>query len=144
MLMLMPRSVKFGATTIESVTAVAIDRAPDKLIADRGDGGPHITFADVPEQRVTVSVRQHLIREDVTDLKPGASGTLAVWTAPAASETARRKLSGVAVLLSSETELRSGASAASGVVATRVLRFLMVSADGAADAITITDAGAEI
>lgn len=144
MLMLMPQAVKFGSSTLESVTAVAIDRAASKAIADGGDAGRHIVFADVPEQKVTLTVRQHLTREDLNDPRPGAIGTLAVWTAPAASETGRRKLSGTAVLMSSETELRSGASAASGVVATRVLKFLMVSTDGAVDPITITDAGAEV
>jgi hypothetical protein len=142
MLMLSPRVVKFGAVVVERVVAVAFDRAAAKSVVEWGDGGPHVVFADVPEQRVTVTVRQVLTREDAADLVPGTSGTLVVYAGPTGAEGGRRKISGTAVLMASESDVRGGEGVE--VSAGRTLRFVMVSADGAADPITVSDAGAEV
>jgi hypothetical protein len=142
MLMMSPRVVKFGAVVIERVVAVAVDRAAAKSAVEWGDGGPHVVFADVPEQRVTVTVRQVLTREDAADLTPGTSGMLVFFTGPTGAEGGRRKISGTAVLMGAESDVRGG----EGVDASagRTLRFVMVSADGSADPITVSDAGAEV
>jgi hypothetical protein len=142
MLMLVPRVVKFGAVAIERVVAVSVDRVAARSVVEWGDAGPHVVLADVPEQRVTVTVRQVLTREDLADLRPGASGQLVVFTGATAGESGRRKVSGSGVLLSAESEIRGGEGAA-GASATRVLKFVMVSSDGTADPITVAYAGAE-
>jgi hypothetical protein len=142
MLMIAPRVVKFGAVVIERVVAVAIDRTAGKGVVERGDGGPHAVFADVPEQRVTVTVRQVLTREDMADLTPGTSGTLVIFTAPTGAEGGRRKVSGTAVLMGAEGDVRGGEGIE--VAAGRTLRFVLLSADGSADPVTVVEAGAEV
>ena len=144
MLMLVPRVVKFGAITIERVVAVAVDRMAAKSVVEWGDAGPFVVLADVPEQRVTVTVRQVLTREDLADLKPGASGMLVIYTGATAGESGRRKVSGTGVLQSAESEIRGGEGTGGAASAMRVLKFVMVSSDGVTDPIVVVDAGAEV
>ena len=56
MLVLNPPLVKFAAATWTDVTVVMVDRLSDRTVVERGDLGPHVTFADAPEQRVVIRV----------------------------------------------------------------------------------------
>lgn len=144
MLILQPRLVRFGPTVLENVSAVAIARSALQAVVEWGDGGPHAVFADVPRQKLTITVRQTLAAGDPADLVPGSSGAFILCTAPAESDAGRRKLSASVVLLSAESDLRPaeprGPAAGLGV---RTLTFVALSPDGAADPLTVTDAGAE-
>lgn len=147
MLILHPRTVRFGTMAIEQVVAVTLDRTAARDAVEWTDHGPHPTFADVPAVRTTVTLRQQLHREDLapaasetTPLRPGTQAALTIVTAPAASDQSRRKLTATAVLLSAETQLKGGEASPA---ATRTLTFVLISSDGAAEPCTITDAGAE-
>lgn len=150
MLILHPSAVRFGSTTLENVTAATLDREAAREAVDRPDHGPHPTFADVPAQRTTLTIRQHLHREDLggaeptTLLRPGTQAALSLCTAPAASDQSRRRFTATAVLLSSQVQLKGDAGAAAGVSAIRTLTFILLSADGVSDPLTVADAGAEL
>lgn len=142
MLVLHPQLVKFGAVKLENVAAFAISRVAVRPVlesTDDGGGGPYAVFADVPEQRVTAVVRQTLTREDLTDVRPGDSATLVVYTAPAGSDGSRRKISVTAVVIDAVAELKAGATPG----ASRVVTFALVSSSGSGDPVTVADAKGE-
>lgn len=142
MLMLNPAVVKFGSTVLDNVAAVTIDRVPAKDAVEWSDYGPYPVTADVPEQRVTATVRQRLTREDPNSPVPGQSGTLTVSVSLTGTDAARRKVTAVAVVLSCVHEVE-GAWGKQQPAAARVIKFVLLSSDGAADPVTVTDAGAE-
>ncbi len=145
MLILNPWLVKFGTAALENVVAMTIDRAAQREVLEWGDGGPFATFADVPEQKVSATVKQALTREDTQSPRPGDSGTLVVYIAPSGGDAGRKRLTALAVIISATIELRSTASgAAPGMTAVRTLRFALVSSDGATDPVAVSDAGAEV
>jgi hypothetical protein len=91
MLLLTPRTVRFGAATWNDIVAVAIDRSPHRVALEWGDEGPHPTFADVPEQRVTIKVVQDVARDDIDAPSPGEESPLSFFTAPAATGAGVRR-----------------------------------------------------
>lgn len=134
MLLLNPRVVKFAGAVWEGVVSVAVDRAAHRTVEEWSDAGPYATLADVPEQRVRITVVQELTRGDVGAPRPGESGTLAFHTSPGAADTGRKRIAATAVVLSvaHELSLRKGAL--------RTVVFAAVSSDGAADPISVTAA----
>ena len=64
MLFLFPTDVEFAGAVWPGVTSVAIGRRAEKSIVEFGDGGSHVVLADVPEQRVEVTVSQELTADD--------------------------------------------------------------------------------
>ena len=132
MLILNPRQVQFGSSTWEDVTAVSIDRAAHRTVEDWSDLGPYAVLADVPEQKVRVTVVQEVSRDDVNVPRPGESGTLSFFTSPTASDAGRRKVSCQAVVLESRHDL----SLKKGAVRTVVLAAV---SNGAADPVTIDE-----
>lgn len=135
MLILHPREVSFLGTPWKSVSAIAIDRTSTRIIADHDDTGPHVVFADCPEQRVTVRVTLDLAEDSFATPAVGMQGALEFATAPAGVHATRHRVSMQAVILSitHEVSLRKGA--------VRTIEFLGVSAVGGADPITITEIG---
>lgn len=136
MLLMNPRSVRFGSATWENVASVAVARAAGRAVVEWGDAGPYPTFADVPEQTVTVTVKQLLLREDVSSPKPGDSGTFVVFTAPATSDFGRKKMSASAVVTGVAYDLEA-------TKAVRTISLALVSSDGASDPWAVVDAGSE-
>jgi hypothetical protein len=143
MLMLQPRLVRFAGMTLENVTHVTLSREPAREVVEWSDGGPYAVFADVPEQRVVAVIRQELVREDWGDVRPGTMGTLTIVTAPAGADGRRRRLTATAVVLASASDVRGGSSDGRAPRAERSVRLVLVSPDGAADPVAMTDAGAE-
>lgn len=138
MLVLNPRLVKFGAFVWEGVLSVVIDRLAHKQVVEWSDAGPHAVFVDVPEQRIEVRIAQELIREDLAGPVPGQQAELVLYTSPTSSEAARRKVSlqAVVVQVSHELSLKKGAL--------RMIELVAVSATGASDPVSISDAGAAV
>jgi hypothetical protein len=132
MLILNPRQVQFGSSTWEDVTAVWIDRAAHRTVEDWSDLGPYAVLADVPEQKVRVTVVQEVSRDDVNVPRPGESGQLSFFTSPTASDAGRKKVSCQAVVLESRHDL----SLKKGAVRTVVLAAV---SNGAADPVTIDE-----
>ncbi|MCC6678794.1 MAG: hypothetical protein IT436_16805 [Phycisphaerales bacterium] len=136
MLVLNPRVVKFGSVVWDGVLSVAIDRLANRKTIGWTDAGPHATFADIPEQRIEVRITQELTREDLAGPIPGQQAELVLYTSPTSSEAGRRKVSlqAVVVQVSHELSLKKGA--------VRMIELVAVSATGAGDPVTISDAGA--
>ena len=133
MLLLNPRVVKFGDAVWDNVAAVAIDRRAHKTVEEWSDEGPYATVADVPEQRVRMTVVQELTREDVGGPRPGESALLSLCTS-AGADSGRKRVAATCVVLdvSHEVSIKKGA--------VRTITLAAVSTDGAADPITISDA----
>lgn len=134
MLLLNPRSVRFGPHTWENIAAVMIDRAAHKAVEEWGEGGSYPIFADVPEQRIRITIVQELAREDVNIPRPGEEDTLTLYTSPGLADSGRKKVTAPAVVLSvaHELSLKKGAL--------RTITLAAVSPDGVTDPITLTDA----
>ena len=133
MLVLNPRSVKFGSVVWDEVTAVVVDRAAHRTVAEWGDLGPHAVVVDVPEQAVRVRVVRSVSRDDIDVPRPGEAATLVFYTAPAGNELRRRRVSCAAVVLDVSHELTA-------TKAVRTVILQAVSADGSADPVTVVDA----
>ena len=133
MLILNPRTVTFGESTWHAVTAVAIDRAPQRTALEWSDEGPYPVLADVPEQLVTIKVVQDIAAGDFSTPRPGDQADLTLHTSPHATDAGRLKLTTTAVILRVEHDLTRKTT-------TRTITLAAISEDGAADPITITDA----
>jgi len=133
MLILNPAEVTFGAATWSDVTAVSIERRPHREVVEWSDVGPHAVMADVPEQRVDIAVVQTLSRDDLGTPRPSEQAVLAVQVSPTASDVGRKKISATCVIVRVEHDV-SGKRGA-----TRTIRLVAISSDGAADPITVTD-----
>jgi len=138
MLLLNPRSVRFGALVWEGVTILAIDRAGARVTVAWGDKGPHAVFADVPEQRVSVRVVMEVDRDDVGVPRPREVGVLSFYTSPNDSDGGRRRVSMTAVVTGVSHELSQKKGAL------RTVEMVAVSADGAADPVSVVEAGGEV
>lgn len=139
MLSLTPTSVSLLSHTLDQVDAVAIDRRSGPLAEERTDNGPHLVFADAPEQRVTVSITRTLTRDEPTLVRPGDMGELRLTTAPSASDAQRRTIAATVVVTSVEHDFVRRDQT---TVARQRLALLALSPDGHTDPITETLADA--
>jgi hypothetical protein len=134
MLLLNPRFVKFGSALWENVTAVAIDRQPQRIVEAFGDNGPYAVLVDVPEQRIRIRVRQEAVRHGLNAPLPGDEAQLLCHASPTVGDAGpRRRIAATAVVLAVEHEI----SLHKGAI--RTITLAAVSATGASDPITITD-----
>jgi hypothetical protein len=134
MLLLNPRLVKFGADTWPDIAAIAIDRAAHRTVEDWSDMGPYAVVADVPEQKVRITITQEVVRDDIHVPRPGESGVLSFCTSPTASDAGRRRFTAAAVIL----DVRHDLSLRKGAL--RTITLAVISADGLTDPITVGDA----
>jgi hypothetical protein len=129
MLILNPDRVRFQGQTWPEVRAVAVDRAAEKLIEERGDLGPYLIFSDVAEARVTIRVSQTLGTSDMLAPLPGDAGVLEWWTSPNASQAQRVRIQCDAVV----TDVRHEVGSGNGRGASRTISLLAISIDGKVD-----------
>lgn len=131
MLLLSPSRVSFGALILGNVASIAIDRVPAREVIEFSDAGPYPTFADVPEQKVVITIVQHLTGSDFAAPLPSASATLLIQAKPNASDAG-------AITLQAGTVVRSVTYDLRGKGATRTITLFALSSNGAANPITIT------
>jgi hypothetical protein len=134
MLLLNPRAVTFGSSRWENVSLVAIDRSAHSTVEEWTDFGPYAALADVPEQKVRIRIVQDLRAGDLAAAAPGDQALLTLSAAPAAADSARKKLSATAVVLDVHHEFSRRRTPQ------RTITLAAVSQDGAADPITIEPA----
>jgi hypothetical protein len=139
MLILNPRLVVFGTTTFPDVLLITIDRAAKRVAMEWGDAGPHIAFVDVPEQVVGVKVVQEIMDGSPDGPRPGESAALSFVTSPTGSDSGRLRFSGTGVVRSCTHEI---VASGRNIGARRTIEFVLVSATGASDPISIVAAGA--
>jgi hypothetical protein len=130
-MLLHPDTVTFGDLALDHVLAVAIDRAAARLVADHGDLGPHVAFADVPEQRVTLTLTRRPARPEVINPRPGDQAGLAFTAAAGAADAARVRITATCVLREVRHDLTASGSPR------QTITFIAVSPDGLQDPVTI-------
>jgi len=135
MLAINPARVTFGAQGWPDVALIAIDRSATRLTPEWTDHGPHIAFVDAPEQRVDVKIVR-AVTGDLDSPRPGQSAPVSFFASPAGTDAGRVRVSFTGVVVGVRHEI-------SAKGATRTVQLLAVSPDGAADPVTITDAGGE-
>jgi len=132
MLALNPQRVTLAGEVLDHVIAIAVDRDADRLALERSDFGLHLVFADVPEQRVTITITRALLDGApgfVSDIQPGLEGELSFRTAPNLSDADAQSFEVTVVVIGVKHNL----SARRG--AEQTITCLAVSADGATNPI---------
>jgi len=137
-MLLHPPTITFGDLTLDNVLAVAIERTAAREVVDFTDLGPHIAFADVPEQRIALTVIRRPSPPELASLQPGAIGPLAFAAAQSAADAHRIRITARVMLREVRYDLTDGSSGSTPRAAPRQsLHFLAISPDGLADPITI-------
>ena len=131
MLILMPTGVSFANVSWVNVRIVAVTRAAVRAVVEHADAGPHAAFVDVPAQRTRITVTSELGANDLAPPLLGTSGTLLVRLARAGADAGLRELRATAVVTAVSYRMN-------GNTAERIVEFEAVSADGAADPLTLT------
>lgn len=126
------RGCDFGDEAWSNIESVAIDRRAERLAVEWSDAGPHPTFADVPERRTLVRVRQSLERGDLGSPALGANEALTLVTSPTASDAGRRRLAAQCVVIGVSHEITGGR-------AVRTIELIAVSANGSSDPVSLED-----
>lgn len=138
MLLLNPSTVRFDGSDIRGVLSIAIDRAPAKLIAERGELGPYPTFVDVPAQLVTITLVHTLHEDDIPGPELAHLGVLQAWTAASRSEAGRVRVEVTAVITKIEYDIpvqTASRDTRSARPPTRTITFTAISTDGKIDPI---------
>lgn len=127
MIWLDPSRVTLGGAALEGVTSVSVDRRATRFVEEHSDAGPHVVFADAPEQRVTVRVVRSVGEEEAGAHRPGDSGVLSFETGLSASAPGARRVTMQVVVQSvaNKVDPRAGA--------TQTIEGVALSSDGAAD-----------
>jgi len=132
MVILQPASVALGTVELRSVESVLINRTPNRLVVEHADLGPHATFVDVPERRVTVTLRRRVQEDEPPPAKPGDSVTLSFTTSESAASARARRITANAVV----THVTHETGPHNAVTQTIVL--IAFSTDGVADPVVET------
>lgn len=133
-----PTLVTFGDLRLDGVAAITIDRTASREILDFSDLGPHAAFADVPEMRTQIRITRRLERAEFTSPLPGDQAELAFTAASGTHDADRRRIRATCVLIAARHEITEAAT--DRISARQTLVLMAVSADGAADPITIEPA----
>lgn len=131
MLVLNPSEVVFAGEVWGGVKSVAIDRVAEEVIAERGEGGAEVVFADVASVRVNVKVVREMNTSELSSPRPGQSAVLVLVASLGASDARKRTISMQAVVTNVRHEVN-------GRGATRAVEFVALSADGHSDPITVS------
>ena len=130
MLVLNPSEVVFASEVWRSVRSVSVDRVAEEVIAERGEGGAEVVFADVPSVRVNVRVVREMNESDPGGPRPGQSAVLLFVTSLGASGAEKKTISMQAVVTGVRHEVNARG-------ATRVVEFVALSADGHSDPVSV-------
>lgn len=139
MLIVQPKSVRFGAAVLEEVLLVAVDREAEEPVEAWDDAGPFATLVDVPRQRVKVRLVQTLRRDEPAAPTPGTLAELAFVAAPGGSDAGRVRYRVWAVVTGVKHNLRAGAGAGFGgaaAVAQREWEFIAQASGAGTDPVT--------
>ncbi len=121
--------------TLDGVRSISINRSAARLALEFTDLGPHVGFADAPEQRVDIVIERNVSPETAAPsaaLAPGALGALSFRAAAANSDRAGRLISAQAVV----TRVRHDHSRSLGWLQT--IALVAISDDGASDPILVS------
>ncbi len=129
MLVIRPGSVTLLGKALDNVEALSVDRLSGGLALERSDRGPHVVFADAPEQRVVIRVKRLLTSDEATPARVGEAGELR-WRRSGGTDAGSREFAASVVVESVEHDLSVRQGAAQRIV------MAAISLDGAADPVT--------
>lgn len=138
MLILNPRLVTLGASTLRDVRAISISREAKRLTTEFTDAGPHVAFADVPEQIVRATITQDLMDGAPDGPRPGESLLLSFVSSPTGSDSGRLRWSATGVVTESSHDIVTGGRE---IGARRTIEMLLVSSNGSTDPVAVAPAG---
>ena len=138
MLITTPAAVRFDTVTLDDVVLIAVERSAERAIVEWSDLGPHPTFADVPEQRITVKVSRRIARGDLSALTPGHLGELSFVVSHAGTAAAAKKHAAQCVVLGVKYDL-SAAASGKQPSAVQTIELVAVSSTGSAEPFVVTD-----
>jgi hypothetical protein len=130
MLLLSPTRVSLGNLVLQNVSSISIDRLPSREVLEFSDLGPYPTFADIPEQKVLITILQHLTSSDFAAPLPSASATLTIHARPNGTDAG-------SVTLQANTVVRAVSHDLAPKAATRTISLIAISSSGTANPITI-------
>lgn len=138
MIWLSPQEVYLGNIVLDHVESISINRSPHKSVLEWTDLGPHLGFADVPEQRVDVRIEREIVDSESIDLKPGDEVTLTARRATSASAARVVQITATVVILSVDYTLSKTRGARQRIHA------IAISSGGLSDPITEQDVEGEV
>ena len=127
MIVLNPASVSLLGRDLPGVESVTVSRRARKTVEEWTDLGPYCAYADVPEQRVTVTLRRTVTADEPWSPRPGESGTLRLRVGASQGAARGRVVTATVVVMAAEHE-----AGPPGGLRQRV-EMLAVSPTGAAD-----------
>lgn len=130
MIWLDPSRVTLGGDALEGVSSVSVDRKATRFVEEYSDTGPHVVFADAPEQRVTARLIRTVGESGAGALRPGDSGELAFEVGASASAAGARRISMQVVIQSIANKVDPKAGA------TQTIECVALSSDGATDPVS--------
>lgn len=130
MVILTPSAVTLGGVELRFVDAVLVNRSSDRLVVEHTDQGPHVGFVDVPERRVTITLRRRVQEDEPSPAKPGDSATLTLTTGESAAAGKGRRMTASVVV----TGVTHDVGARRAV--TQTIAMIAFSTDGIADPVT--------
>ncbi|MFN7374690.1 MAG: hypothetical protein ACK54T_09160 [bacterium] len=131
MLILEPDEVVCVGVRLSGVQSVSVNEEALEVVAEGGDGGPHLTFVDVPLRRVRVDIRQSVPEGDAFAFSVGLEGALLVRWSAGGRGGAAGGINARGVVVSSQYTFDSGKGA------TRVVSVVCVSDDGSASPVVV-------
>lgn len=138
MLILNPRLVMLGGSSLRDVAAISIEREAKRMVTEFTDAGPHVAFVDVPEQIVRATITQDLMDGAPNGPRPGESLSVSFVSSPTGSDSARVRWSATGVVTECSHEIVTGGR---GVGAKRTIELMLVSSNGSADPVVVAPAG---
>lgn len=133
MIWLSPRNVSLGGVVIDHVSAVSVSRRGEKVVTEVGSGGPHVRFADVPEQRVEIEITRTVVDQQDNGIRPGDARALSFRTAPSGAGLPVREVTAEVVVTGVESRLSSRGGA------TQTITCVGISSDGEQDPVSEDD-----
>lgn len=137
MIILNPDRVTLGSQELAGVTIVAIDRTARRTAYEWTDIGPHINFADIPEQRTSISIIRRITQTELATPRPGELLALALRISTNASAAESAVISASVVITAVEHSVNASGKA------TQSIRSVAISATGSGDPITQTQTTGE-
>lgn len=135
MLIHQPHSVTFGGTPLPDVASIAIDRTAAREALEWSDAGPHAVFADIPEQRTTITLVRAPSRGELTPLLPAQMEELTFVYSAAGTPTdaLRRRVTAMCVV----RDVRHALDHARGT-SRQIITMIAVALSGDSNPVTIT------
>jgi hypothetical protein len=136
MLALHPTDVTLLGRTLrsETIEAIAVSREASRSIEERTDNGPHVVFADAPEQRVLIALLRTLDGPEPDGPRPGEMGALVFTTGPGGADAPAQRVSAAVVVRSVRIEVSRRRGAAQ-----RIELIAVSTTGGAADPVTVEE-----